>query len=114
MKRNEADQIRKDQNRDAWYGIVHVKDRSYLHQRSMKHYYYNNSSEADVVVPLPLKGAEDVNTQVFTAPKKTKRIIGIAIVCLLAMFVLFCLICMAREDIGNVFPLVELYLSPCD
>lgn len=112
MRYSEPELKREDQNRDAWYGVVHVKDRSYLHQRSMKHYY--NGSEADVVVPMPMQGVGDVDAHARTVPKKTKHIITISVICLLVIFVLAYLIHMAHEDIYNVLPFMRRYLSPTD
>ena len=52
MKYNEAEQSKQDQNRDAWYGMVHVKSGSLLHQKSTKH-YFRGTPEPDIFVPMP-------------------------------------------------------------
>lgn len=57
MKNNERDVRKKEQNRDAWYGMVHVKDRSYIHQRSLNNFFYNKK-DPDIFVPATMTEAD--------------------------------------------------------
>lgn len=83
MKYNETEQRQQDQNRDAWYGMVHVKGGSLLHQRSAKH-YFKGTTEPDIFVPMPF--ADDHEDGMHASP--VKRILEICGYAFIGLFVI--------------------------
>lgn len=100
MKHNETEITRKDRNRDAWYGMVHVKDQSYLHQRSAKHYY--NGAEDDIVVPTPMSDEDEDDSAVTPAKHFIKKALKITLLVLVAIFVIGMLVYIIKDNPGLV------------
>lgn len=78
MKGHETKQNRRDQNHDAWFGMVHVNTGSLLHQRSAKH-YFRGTPEPDIFVPMPSGDFGDDGMNM-SLTKRVLKICGYALI----------------------------------
>lgn len=88
MSREQDEQIRKEQEHVAWYGLAHVKDNNYLHQRTVDH--IRKSEHDDIFVPTQMSDTEDDHPVVAKIKKITMTVLlGMGLVLLLAATVFF-------------------------
>ena len=57
MTHEQDEQIRKEQKRVAWYGLAHVKDDNFVHQRTVDH--IRKGEHDDIFVPLQMSDTDD-------------------------------------------------------
>lgn len=88
MKREYDEQIRKEQKQVAWYGLAHVKDNNFVHQRSVD--YTRKNEYDDIFVPLQMSDTDD-DHPVVAAIKKIAMTVLLAagVVLLLTVTVFF-------------------------
>ena len=86
-----------DRNRDALFGVLHIKDKPYLHQRTAQHMF----EESDSAVIVPLGTMESIWDE---RSGKSKRSVKIAILALLATGVLAILIHLVVLDPSFLIP----------
>lgn len=61
------EQIRKEQKKVAWYGLAHVKDNNFVHQRTVDHIRKNEYD--DIFVPLQMSETDDEHPAVSVIKK---------------------------------------------
>lgn len=88
---------RRERNTDALFGVLHIKDRPYLHQRAAQHMF--GETESAIIVP-----AGTIASVWDERSGKAKRTLKIAIVALTITGILAFLVYLFRLDPSLLFP----------
>ena len=93
MIHEQDEQIRKEQKQVAWYGLAHVKDDNFVHQRTVDHIRKNEYD--DIFVPLQMSDTDDDHPIVARVKKISMTVLfmaGFALLLTATAFLIYTLV----------------------
>ena len=87
------EQIKKEQKQVAWYGLAHVKDNNFVHQRTVDHIRKNEYD--DIFVPLQMSDTDDdhpIVSKIKKAAMLVLMITGVALLLAATVFFIYTIV----------------------
>lgn len=98
MKRNfNMSESKRERNRDALFGVLHIKDKPYLHQRTVQHMF--GETDSTIFVPTAV-----IDSWQIASLGLGQKIFGCCILGIVAIGVVACLIQLIQINPRFVFP----------